>query len=682
MSVTQPAVPSAPLEPQPRLDRRRALRGIGVAGLGAAVAAVSARPAHGEPLPAALAEADVHAVTIAELRQTATAEADHRYWVIDEGREGMFFLDAEDHTTADDNGLVLVSRGGHRFKRVFSGAIHIDWFGARADYDPVARTGTANDDAFAQALAALSRYDQRMVRYGHRNALPPIEFGTGAYLFTRKQFTPTAYPALMGFHLIGQGMYATNIHFDCPEGVNGTDNYFLYNDNRLFAWHMEGLSFWGVTGTERFMYVYSTGTAGKAFHVKCSWENFRIGFDIVAGRANADLVKFEFCRIQMLAADSIFWRSDNTQSVINEFIACDMHTYGTMWKFTKGGILNVFGGSFTTFNDGCLLDVDDPGATGVGVGNGQFLFVGVKPEIRQRSAMVRLNAPEAHVVIEDSQLVIGNSNFAQNWAAGTAYAEGAMVRVGAEHPSMGRAYVATRAHTAADANRPLTGRDADQVWRPTYEIDVRSGSVVINGGTWAYISRLTYGNDDVENATKRPQLLVNDAWLVNPFADSVDIVAEGEISNVGSRPRAIADGCQPYTGGFPTAYWAGPHDPVDVALGAREGFYGHTLPVKRYVFRAFAGNAEGLPAQADGGRELRLPRGANVLRATVVGDATSTAAITVTTHDGAVQLWPVPDNRKYVPDLWYEVGTEAERVIKVSSALATRAEGFVVIEYV
>lgn len=670
------------------VSRRTAVRSIGVIGAVASGTLLTDGVADAAPehLAANVTEPNVFATTIAEMKAQTAPSPDALYMVTDTGREGPFYYDPDDTTTAADDGIVFVGAGSHRYKRIFAGAIHIGWFGAVADYNPSDQTGTANDDALANALAALKRYAVRhQASGGFRDGLPPIEFGAGHYLFTRKQFTPTWYTAVRGLSLRGQGMYDTVVWFNCPEETNGADNYFLYNNNRLQVLSLEDIAFFGVTGTERFTYVFSRGTAGKTLASRCAWHNWQVAFDIVTARANADLNMFKFCKVRSMPAGSAFFKADNPQSVINSFVDCDMHSDGTLFDITAGGILTLYGGSYITFNEGCLLNVNDPEGNGVGIGNGNYLFNGIKPEIRQASQLVRLNAPEAHVTFQDCQLVIGQSNFATTWATGTSYAAGDRARVGATQPSLGRAFRCIQAHTGTDTNRPMTGDDWTQYWEPLYEIDVTAGAVHIKGGSFAYAANLRYDDTSYERARDRPELKLSDGcYLVTPLADAVDFTPVGEITNPASLPRASAVECQPYTGAATNAYWVTPTDPVNVTLNATHAFSGASVNRNTFVFRASPKAGEGLPSAADEPQTFLLPRGAHVLSVEIIADDPDAAgACRVTNHDGSVIFTP---SRRYERasggHLWYPIDSEAARTLIVTSTADARADGFISVEYV
>jgi hypothetical protein len=60
------------------------------------------------------------------------------------GIAGIFTCDDDDTTSADNGGTIIVASNGKRWKRVFSGAINVQWFGAVGD-------GTTDDYAAFQA---------------------------------------------------------------------------------------------------------------------------------------------------------------------------------------------------------------------------------------------------------------------------------------------------------------------------------------------------------------------------------------------------------------------------------------------------------------------------------------------------------------------------------------------------
>ncbi|MEP7257886.1 MAG: hypothetical protein ABI687_05855 [Flavitalea sp.] len=99
--------------------------------------------------------------TIAGLRSSGSATV--TYFITDPGKQGLFYYDAKDASSADNGGTVIVS-AGKRFKREYSGAIDGRWFGMVADYNGT--TGTDNLAGFNAAINAAGKGQTVMVPSG------------------------------------------------------------------------------------------------------------------------------------------------------------------------------------------------------------------------------------------------------------------------------------------------------------------------------------------------------------------------------------------------------------------------------------------------------------------------------------------------------------------------------------
>jgi len=110
------------------VSRRTALAALTAAGV--------ALVAEGVLGYAARASADgecCETVTIADLRANTTPQANHLYYVHEQGKEGIFLYDTGDTTSIDNAGTIVVSTSGARFKRVYDDWIDARWFGAIGD---------------------------------------------------------------------------------------------------------------------------------------------------------------------------------------------------------------------------------------------------------------------------------------------------------------------------------------------------------------------------------------------------------------------------------------------------------------------------------------------------------------------------------------------------------------------
>lgn len=73
-----------------------------------------------------------------------------------DGGEGDFFVDENDTTSPDDDGVVLVDALGRRRKRNFSGSLNFRWYGGVDDYDVDTGMGTDNLPALQNALKSMA----------------------------------------------------------------------------------------------------------------------------------------------------------------------------------------------------------------------------------------------------------------------------------------------------------------------------------------------------------------------------------------------------------------------------------------------------------------------------------------------------------------------------------------------
>ncbi len=89
-------------------------------------------------------------ITIASLRTLATPSTTTPYFITDAGRQGLFYYDAKDLLSKDNGGTVIVNKT-KRFKRMYSGAIDVRWFGMKGDWN-----GSSGSDNTAAFLAAIN----------------------------------------------------------------------------------------------------------------------------------------------------------------------------------------------------------------------------------------------------------------------------------------------------------------------------------------------------------------------------------------------------------------------------------------------------------------------------------------------------------------------------------------------
>ncbi|MBD2862859.1 glycosyl hydrolase family 28-related protein [Paenibacillus oceani] len=119
--------------PGKRVSRRTLLASLGMAGA-AAVLGVSVAAVNGSG--AEMWEAKGTRVTTMDELRAMTGEADPAlvYYVTDPGREGHFYCDVDDPVSRDNDGTILVTVSGVRYKRIRETEYtNVKWFGAKGD---------------------------------------------------------------------------------------------------------------------------------------------------------------------------------------------------------------------------------------------------------------------------------------------------------------------------------------------------------------------------------------------------------------------------------------------------------------------------------------------------------------------------------------------------------------------
>ena len=142
-----------------------------------------------------------------DLRATKSNELSNKTqcFVTDNGTGGAFVLDKTDVLTVDDGGITIVDSDGGRWKRLFSGAINVKWYGAIGDgvVDDTAAIQAAIDAATGTSLANpansvyfprgtysvtsnISYGDCNLIGDGANNIVRIVWDGAaGSYMFTK-----------------------------------------------------------------------------------------------------------------------------------------------------------------------------------------------------------------------------------------------------------------------------------------------------------------------------------------------------------------------------------------------------------------------------------------------------------------------------------------------------------------
>ncbi|WP_128547750.1 right-handed parallel beta-helix repeat-containing protein [Larkinella soli] len=103
-------------------------------------------------------------MSIAQLRALTSPAMPTRVYITDHKKNGIFLLDPNDNRSSDNLGLILVTAGGQRYKRAFTGSASAAWFGM----------DESDDDIGPELQAAVDAADDVMVPDGHYTQLTRV----------------------------------------------------------------------------------------------------------------------------------------------------------------------------------------------------------------------------------------------------------------------------------------------------------------------------------------------------------------------------------------------------------------------------------------------------------------------------------------------------------------------------
>lgn len=90
----------------------------------------------------------VYKRTIAQIRALSGFLSNTSFYTTDKSKEGNWYYDSTDTTSADNTGTILVTSDGKRIKRLFDNGVSINWFGAS-----ISNTASQNTTAIQSAIS-------------------------------------------------------------------------------------------------------------------------------------------------------------------------------------------------------------------------------------------------------------------------------------------------------------------------------------------------------------------------------------------------------------------------------------------------------------------------------------------------------------------------------------------------
>jgi hypothetical protein len=265
------------------------------------------------------------------------------------GIAGIFTRDDADTTSADNGGTIIVASNGKRWKRVYTGAVDVEWFGALGD-------GTTDDSgAIADAIDALPSASYptsgAVVRFSQGKTYlcdSPVAIADKSVTFEGRGAT-IQFTSSVGFDL-GQDSYITDIEEGYYKillrglrilpatGGTGIRNKGIRN------FHLQDVSvFGGATSLD------TEGAFAMSGAINCRFQETTS--HVVRVRQRNNLITFINCAFLggdangVLVDTTSFGASPGAENKGMRFYACD-------WEGNAGG-LNIEGNVGNVLMDGC-----------------------------------------------------------------------------------------------------------------------------------------------------------------------------------------------------------------------------------------------------------------------------------------------------------------------------------------
>jgi len=192
---------------------------------------------------------------------------------------GKFFHDASDTTSSDNNGTVIVTSKGERWKREFTD-VNVQYFGALGD-------GTTDDtEAFKSARDLIKTISRTVPESPNPLGGPKIYLPYGTYKITEAgALMDSGFSTrIAGLEYFGDP--GTAILYDSGAVASndfGANALMYLNDSFLFI-TVRDIHFNFQNPLDDFWYSASSGGTQDVLFDRCNWNgSFRKGFDIAGG---------------------------------------------------------------------------------------------------------------------------------------------------------------------------------------------------------------------------------------------------------------------------------------------------------------------------------------------------------------------------------------------------------------
>lgn len=223
-------------------------------------------------------------------------------------------------------------------------------------------TGNGSTDDSSAFIAALNRIYHNatsmdsMPGAGFRGGFGTLYIPAGKYRISQAgALTPPtgAGTSMLGFRIIGDGMYNTQISYD----YGGSAEAYLINGiDRMAFTDIEDIGFYGASGTQNFLLFACTNSAGRTVNLQTKRvlvDNFRTGI-LCSGTFTASETKHFASLFHTNNHTQKSFVLNNSQTLNHDFFGCEITSYGVGFEILSGGAVRCYGGSHVADSSGIL----------------------------------------------------------------------------------------------------------------------------------------------------------------------------------------------------------------------------------------------------------------------------------------------------------------------------------------
>ncbi|SFO29465.1 hypothetical protein SAMN05443579_102256 [Variovorax sp. PDC80] len=265
------------------------------------------------------------------------------------GIAGTFQRDISDTTSADNGGTIILDASNRRWKRLFTGDVMVDWFGAD-------NTGEVDSSSAVSVAAAYLMATRSGVGLG----LGALVFGRGVYLCNGS----IALGEARGLVIRGQGFGATELRRTVDTGAMFTQTLYSYLTFADMGINHAGALAKKGDWTTTWLDLSGSGIGQNLILKRLRVHGFNKQIDFGSRSLNGDTNYASECYFTNF---NIFLEATNNQGIINNFSKCSF--IGTV-----DSVLKVAGFGHTHF-DTCNVVMSGKFLDLSGNGGPQSLYV-------------------------------------------------------------------------------------------------------------------------------------------------------------------------------------------------------------------------------------------------------------------------------------------------------------------